>query len=156
MIPGEAFCDNCGAALSLAGAAEPRIAPTVNPPMGAQMAAPPVVMPSPPAGATARIVTPNGQSITLSGKPSYLLGREDPVSGIFPEIDTTPSGGEDAGVSRRHAEMIQQGGQWFLQALNTTNGTFVNQQKVAPNSRQPLNPGDQIRLGKWIATFQVV
>ena len=154
VIPGEAFCDSCGAALSSSTppaqpqqfTPPPPISPPVNSPGFGSSSVP----------VAGRIVLGNGQSISLSGKTSYLIGREDPVSGIFPEVDTTPSGGDEAGVSRRHAEIIQQGSHWFVQALNTTNPTFVNQQKVAPNSRLPLNPGDQIRLGKWVATFQVV
>ena len=159
VIPGEAFCDNCGAAISSGpsnsvGVAPPPpvVQPVVNP-VGVMPQGQPTFAPAPAASA-GRIEFSNGQSVTLSGKNSYLIGREDPVSGIFPEVDTTPSGGEEAGVSRRHAEIIQQGAQWFVQALNTTNPTFVNQQKVAPNTRLPLNPGDQIRLGKWVATFQ--
>ena len=103
----------------------------------------------------AKILIGNGQSVELVGKSSYLIGREDQVSGIYPDIDTTRSDGDAAGVSRRHAEIVQQSNQWFLQDLNSTNGTYVNNQRVAPHSRQPLHSGDQIRLGKWAATFQV-
>ena len=91
----------------------------------------------------------------LSGKPSYLIGREDQVSGIYPEIDTTRSDGDSAGVSRRHAEIVLKNNQWFLQDLNSTNGTFVNNLRLPPHTSHPLHSGDQIRLGKWVATFQV-
>ena len=132
---GDAFCEECGAALdtpasAAAAAALPRMA-------------------------RAQILLGNGQSIELGGKSSYLIGREDQVSGIYPDVDTTRSDGDAAGVSRRHAEIVQQSDQWFVQDLNSTNGTYINNQRVAPSSRQPLHSGDQIRLGKWTATFQV-
>lgn len=131
---GDAFCEECGAALST---------------------------PAPAAGpvqhrtARAQIVIGNGQSIELAGKSSYLIGREDQVSGVYPDVDTTRSDGDASGVSRRHAEIVLQSDQWFVQDLNSTNGTYINNQRMAPLSRQPLHSGDQIRLGKWTATFQV-
>jgi pSer/pThr/pTyr-binding forkhead associated (FHA) protein len=77
-----------------------------------------------------------------------LIGREDPVSGVYPEVDLTPHGGEDGGVSRRHARLLVEGGQYFVEDLNSTNFTFVNKQKVAPKSRHLLNDGDEIRCGR--------
>lgn len=138
---GDAFCNDCGADLRT-------LSPTVAPPVQT-----PSVMATP--GEHVQIVIADGQNVVLSGKSNYLIGRADPMSGIFPEVDTTRSDGDVAGVSRRHAELIQQRNQWFLQDLNSTNGTFVNNQKVAPQALQPLRSGDQIRLGKWVATFEV-
>lgn len=140
-MAGDAFCNECGAALS---------APAPAP---APASAPAPALASIPAGRAAQIVSGGGR-VELSGKASYLIGREDPISGIHPEIDTTGSDGDAAGVSRRHAEIIQAGGGWFLQDLNSTNGSFVNNQRVPPHTRHPLHSGDQIRLGKWVATFQ--
>lgn len=138
---GDAFCNECGAAL---GTVVPARRTPVQSALSAAVTA-----------ERAQIVIDNGQSVVLSGKTSYLIGREDPMSGIFPEIDTTRSDGDVAGVSRRHAEIVQQSNQWFLQDLNSTNGTFVNNQRVSAQTRHPLHAGDQIRLGKWVATFQV-
>lgn len=155
-MPGEVFCENCGAALTNPPlvAAPPTMTPPPAPPMAAAPPVTPVpIIPSP--SFAAQLVVSTGQAIPLSGKTTYLIGREDPVSGIFPDVDTTSNDGDAAGVSRRHAQIVQQGAQWLLEDLNSVNGTFVNNQKLAPNGRQPLNPGDQIRLGKWVATFQL-
>jgi len=161
VIPGEAFCEGCGAQLSTAGPVPismPPSPPSVvqpqtfypQPQQSGGSYSPPLVSSTP-----AQIVAKNGQIFTLAGKPKYTVGREDAVSGIFPDIDTTSSGGEEGGVSREHAEVVYQGGQWLICALRTTNLTYVNNQEVLPSSVRPLNPGDQIRLGKWIATFQM-
>ncbi len=153
-ISGDAFCNECGAALAAAVPAEAAPVPVTIAPVTPAPAPVPVATPVGHA-AQAQIVAANGLSVALAGKSSYLIGREDPVSGIYPEVDTTRSNGDAAGVSRRHAELIQQGSQWFLLDLNSTNGSFVNNQRVAPHTRHPLQPGDQIRLGKWVGAFQV-
>lgn len=157
-MPGEAFCDSCGAALAGAApqsAAASSAAPTPppQPPISPAQSATPAAVPA--AATSAQVVASNGQTFMLSGKNSYLLGREDPVSGIYPDVDTTGTGGEDSGVSRRHAEIQQNGTQWILRDLGSTNGTFINNQRLAANSQGPLNPGDQIRLGTWAGTFRL-
>lgn len=147
-MTGDAFCEECGAVLSTpALAAAIPVTTTRTGPTPATTAVPRTVC--------AQILIANGQSVELVGKSSYLIGREDQVSGIYPDVDTTRSDGDAAGVSRRHAEIVQQRDLWFLQDLNSTNGTYINNQRLAPHARQPLQSGDQIRLGKWAATFQV-
>lgn len=160
VMAGEAFCDNCGAAVgggSVAVAPPPVMAPAVAPVAQPVYVPPSPVAPSParPVAATAQLVANNGQTFPLAGKAAYLLGREDPVSGIYPDVDTTGSGGETSGVSRRHAELLQQGNQWLIRDLGSTNGTFVNNQRLAANAQQRINAGDQIRLGTWAGKFQM-
>jgi pSer/pThr/pTyr-binding forkhead associated (FHA) protein len=90
----------------------------------------------------------SGAEIPLPAGDELFIGREDPISGIYPEVDLTPHGGEDGGVSRRHARIIVEGGNYFVEDLDSTNFTFVNKQKVAPKTRQPVNDGDEIRCGR--------
>lgn len=160
VIPGEMFCENCGAALGSApptpavAAYTPPPAPVYTPP---PVATPPQSAPAytpPPPVATVYLTGIDGQTFQLSGKTTYLLGRRDDVSGNYPDVDTGDAGLQ-AGVSRRHAELYQQGKQWFIRDLNSVNGTWVNQQHLPTNGAQPINPGDTIRLGKWTATFRV-
>lgn len=156
-VAGDAFCNECGAALGapLPTAGQVGIAQAPPAPSAAPAAARIPVSSGAAPAAHAQILLGNGQNVELGGRESYLIGREDPISGIYPEIDTSASDGDTSGVSRRHAEIVRQSNQWFLQDLNSTNGTFVNNQRLAPHTRHPLRSGDQIRLGKWIATFQV-
>jgi hypothetical protein len=51
----------------------------------------------------------------------------------------------DASVSRCHADLRRDGGQWILRDLHSTNGVAVNGRMV-PEAR--LAPGDQIALGR--------
>ncbi len=100
------------------------------------------------------ILQANGTPIPLPpGKAEYIIGREDPVSNTFPDVDMTLYGGDEGGVSRRHARLYQQGGQWFIEDFGSTNFTFVNNQKVLPGIPTPLSNSVELRLGKVKLTF---
>jgi pSer/pThr/pTyr-binding forkhead associated (FHA) protein len=47
-----------------------------------------------------------------------------------------------------------QGGQSYIEDLNSVNFTFVNQHKLTPNQPQALNDGDEIRLGRVKVIFR--
>ena len=102
------------------------------------------------AGVSGRLVV-QGTNAALPfppGKTDIVLGREDPVSGVFPEIDLTDHGGDEGGVSRKHARIFVQGQQVLIEDLNSTNFTYVNQQRLTPGQPQPLTDGDEVRLGR--------
>jgi serine/threonine protein kinase len=61
----------------------------------------------------------------------------------------------DAQVSRHHAEIQFDGASWNLLDLQSTNGTFVNEQRIWPGQPRRLQPGDVVRFGPNI-TFQVM
>jgi pSer/pThr/pTyr-binding forkhead associated (FHA) protein len=94
------------------------------------------------------VVAASGAEIPLPAGEELFIGREDPISGIYPEVDLTPHGGEDGGVSRQHARIILEGGNYFVEDLDSTNFTFVNKQKLAPKTRQQVSDGDEIRCGR--------
>jgi len=63
-----------------------------------------------------------------------LIGRE---SGLAVTLSSN-------GVSRQHAEITKQDGRLLIRDLGSTNGTFVNHEKVTES--RPLNPGDVVRF----------
>ena len=136
---GDTFCSACGFALK---AAAPQVA-----------AVPPAPAAAPVAAGPRLVVVDSGAEIPVPGGDEALIGREDPVSGIFPEIDLTPHGGEEGGVSRRHARLTQDGGAYYVEDLDSTNFTFVNKQKLAPGTRQALTDGDELRCGRVALIF---
>ncbi|HEY1013024.1 MAG TPA: FHA domain-containing protein, partial [Herpetosiphonaceae bacterium] len=97
--------------------------------------------------------TPSGDTLTLPAKSEVVIGREDAASNNFPDIDLTPQGALNDGVGRRHARLFLQGGQVHIEDLDSTNGTFVNKQKLAPRQPRPLQEGEEIRLGKLILSL---
>jgi hypothetical protein len=145
---GESFCSNCGANLSAPPAAQPA--------MAAAPAAPAATFaPAPPVGVPAKvIVESDNTAFDIAGKTEVLIGREDAVSNIFPDIDLTPHNGEDGGVGRRHAMIRYSGGQYMLEDLNSINFTFLNKQKLAPKTPTALKDGDEIRLGRVVLRFK--
>jgi uncharacterized OB-fold protein len=102
-----------------------------------------------------KLVLPDaGVSIEIPlGLTEVLIGREDPISGIFPDIDLDPYGGHDGGVGRRHAKLIAQGSQVMIEDLNSVNGTLVNRRKLTPNQPYPLSDGAELRLGKILIVY---
>lgn len=89
------------------------------------------------------------------GKVEILIGREDPVSGIFPDIDLTDYGGDEGGVSRKHARITVQGGRFYLEDLNSVNHTFVNKERLSPGDMHPLRDGDEVGFGRVKAVFRL-
>jgi pSer/pThr/pTyr-binding forkhead associated (FHA) protein len=60
---------------------------------------------------------------------------------------------EDAGISRRHAEIRGAEGGWTITDLGSTNGVLLNGSQV--RGTQPLNAGDQLELGSTRIVFEV-
>lgn len=117
----------------------------------------PIVPPSPPAPVAALprlLVAGTTTTFDLAGKATVVLGREDAPSNSFPDIDLTPYGAEEGGVSRLHARLIQSGDIWTIEDLESTNSTFVNHKRIAPKTPTPLNDGDEIRLGRVDLRFK--
>ena len=100
------------------------------------------------------VVESSGAEIALPlDKSELILGREDPISGIFPEVDLTPHGGESGGVSRQHAKLVNTNGQWALVDLNSTNYTRIDGTKLDPNTPSPVHDGARIQLGRVAMVF---
>jgi len=130
--------------------------PTPTPPvqpLPATVVSPPT---HPPGIAIQGRLVVQGSNATLPfppGKTEIVIGREDPVSNVFPEIDLTDHGGDEGGVSRRHSRIFIQGTQVFIEDLNSTNYTYVNQQRLTPGQPHPLNSGDEVRFGRVKLSF---
>jgi DNA-binding response OmpR family regulator len=89
----------------------------------------------------ALLVDPAGREIPLL-EDTLSIGRAE-------ESDVPLA--HDRRVSRQHAELRRQGAAWVLHDLNSTNGTFVNEQRLTAPC--PLRDGDAIRIGEATFTF---
>src|SRR6266849_797135 len=81
-------------------------------------------------------------------KDSNLLGRTDPHSNIFPEIDLSRFDPETK-VSRRHARIWLEGETFLVEDLGSVNGTVINDSvRLAPRQPRVLDSGDKLRVGE--------
>ena len=58
---------------------------------------------------------------------------------------------DNLGVSKQHAKIIKHDGGYVVEDLNSTNGTFINDKRVA---RAVLNNNDEVHIGKHSLQIQ--
>ena len=77
-----------------------------------------------------------------------LIGRWDPETGSFPEVDLDADDPE-AKISRKHALCRIENGKITVEDIGSLNGTYVNRgQRLQPGSPVDLKSGDEIIIGK--------
>ena len=110
------------------------------------------------ARATARLVvagTTELDATFLLNKETNLVGRTDPQSNIFPDIDLSRFDPETK-ISRRHARIWREGDTFLLEDLGSVNGTVVNEAvRLGPRQPRPLANGDRLRLGETTLHFLI-
>jgi tRNA A-37 threonylcarbamoyl transferase component Bud32 len=132
----DVFCAHCGSRQPLAAMAASAALRTVRP--------------------TAKLVVAGTTELDASfilQKDSNLVGRTDPHSNIFPEIDLSRFDPETK-VSRRHARIWSEGETFLVEDLGSVNGTVINDSvRLAPRQPRVLDSGDKIRLGETTLHF---
>jgi serine/threonine protein kinase len=95
------------------------------------------------------VVISSGQSIPLTGE-LMVVGRQDPILGIFPEINLP-----DKTVGRRHAYLRHQHGTYTVEDLNALNKTRLNGVTLTPHEEHTLKDGDILRFGSVEVRFEM-
>ena len=156
------FCENCG--YDFTTGTMPRPASSLD------LGTPPPVPPAPTAVAdwvVERWVDPDWYAVQQSDDPcpspglpvvipltekSVLIGRPSKSRGITPEIDC----GDDTGVSRRQAQLTTDGQRWWVEDLQSSNGTYVGpasgplpEDPIVPGQRHELDRDDRVYVGAW-------
>ena len=80
-----------------------------------------------------------------------VLGRNDAINTKQPDLDLSPYGALEKGVSRIHATINRSEDTLTLIDLGSSNGTHLNGQRLAPEQPRVLRDGDEIRLGELVA-----
>jgi hypothetical protein len=80
-----------------------------------------------------------------------VLGRVDTISLQQPDLDLSPYGALEKGVSRIHAAINRSEDTLTLIDMGSANGTHLNGQLLVPEQPRVLRDGDEIRLGKLVA-----
>ncbi|MFW5691124.1 MAG: FHA domain-containing protein [Chloroflexota bacterium] len=91
-------------------------------------------------GIVERLVVPEDKPL--------VLGRSDARTGSTPDIDLTPYGALDRGVSRRHCRLYISEDVLYITDLNSTNGTYLSSARLEPHQPTPLRKGDDLMLGR--------
>ena len=130
------FCAHCGARQPMAGVGSSATLRAARP--------------------TAKLVVAGTTELDASfvlQKDNNLLGRTDPHSNVFPEIDLSRFDPETK-VSRRHARIWREGETFLVEDLGSVNGTVINDSvRLAPRQPRVLDSGDKLRLGETTLHF---
>lgn len=73
-----------------------------------------------------------------------------------PHVDLSSFHAHERGVSRKHARISINNMRLTVADLGSTNGTFVNNEKLDPNVEYPIKAGDELRLGFLSLTLTVI
>lgn len=106
-----------------------------------------------------------GKLVVTSGKAqgrvfgvhagNNLIGRWDPDTGSFPEIDLEEID-FDAKVSRKHAVLDCRDGRYTIEDLGSLNGTYINRgPKLKIGTQYRIEPGDELIVGKISLKFEI-
>jgi hypothetical protein len=90
----------------------------------------------------------SGQILPLADRTEFTLGRSAEGQPIVPDVDLSPYNAYANGVSRLHAvlKLIQE--QIIIMDLGSSNGTYLNKNRLPPYVETPVAHGDVIYLGK--------
>lgn len=90
------------------------------------------------------------EPIILRPQSRVIMGREDITSIAKPDLDLTPYGALEKGVSRIHAAICRNEDTLIIVDMGSANGTHLNGQRLVPEQPRVLRDGDEIRLGKMV------
>lgn len=97
-----------------------------------------------------------GRLFPLRAVGDTTIGRHDPVTGVTPDIDLSSLDPERT-VSRRHAMIRFLEGAFTVTEVNSsTNGTFVNGERLKPFTPHPLHDGDLVQLATVSLVLRVL
>lgn len=103
------------------------------------------------------LIPEDGIAIYAAGtsKPVYLRFEEELVFGRASEgpteeglLDLSELGGYQMGISRRHARIRRSEDGYEIMDLASTNGSWMNDERLVPNKAYPLASGAQLRFAR--------
>jgi len=98
------------------------------------------------------IPSPGPPALVPLRERSVLVGRPSVSRNIHPKVDC----GADSGVSRRQCQLNTDGQRWWVEDLESSNGTYVSRvgdpiptQPIPVGQRRELQDGDRLYVGAW-------
>ena len=101
------------------------------------------------------IHSPSGMTFALTKGSETTIGRKDPVTGIYPDIDLTPVDSQRS-VARRQAKIYRRGGKFFVaQEIGVMTSTYLNGTQLEIGVPAEMRAGDKLRFGILELQFQI-
>lgn len=91
------------------------------------------------------LCTPEGRVLATLDRPITTIGKRKEEADIV--LD-------DISVSRLHARIVKEKEIYYLEDLNSTNGTFKNGLRLQPYERRELEAEDEIKAGRVLMVFR--
>jgi hypothetical protein len=88
------------------------------------------------------------ERLVVKENNEFMLGRFEPAARKTNEVDLTPYGAMDRGVSRLHAKIHLQDNHLYITDLGSTNGTVLGGVKLEPDKPTLLRKGDELMVGR--------
>ncbi|MBP8947827.1 MAG: FHA domain-containing protein [Candidatus Promineofilum sp.] len=156
-LPGTLFCDRCGAAVHPAAQAHvgrarrpPSPAAPPSAPAAPARRRPETLPPPTTAQPELRVTIVHARhDLTLHAAVIHV-GRADPDIGFSPELDLTPFGALERGVSRRHATIQWAEGSYVLIDQHSNNGTWLENARLVAGYAYQLPPRASVRFGDLV------
>ncbi|MBF0543763.1 MAG: FHA domain-containing protein [Candidatus Riflebacteria bacterium] len=82
------------------------------------------------------------EEVELELEDGDILGREATGKTLLKSF---------SGVSRNHALFTYNGKNWEIEDLHSTNGTFINGEKISSEKKYPIKIGDRLGISKKVA-----
>ncbi len=109
-------------------------------------------------------ISARGEKLDLEGEKSLrprliVLEGATEMGKVFPLLDGLTIGRSpdndivlaNSFVSHTHARVLEKNGAYFIEDLNSTNGTFLREKRILKPAQ--LKSGDRIRIGKTLLEF---
>lgn len=91
------------------------------------------------------LCTPEGRVLAVLDRPVTTMGKRKEEADVVLE---------DVSISRLHARIVKDKETYYLEDLNSTNGTFKNGLRLQPYERRELEAEDEIKVGRVLLVFR--
>lgn len=91
------------------------------------------------------LCTPEGRVLAVLDRAVITIGKRKEEADVVLE---------DMSVSRLHARIIQEKEKYYIEDLNSTNGTFKNGLRLQPYEKRELEAEDEIKAGRVLMVFR--
>lgn len=91
------------------------------------------------------------ETLMVDVDDELVLGRWHAETDVpVPDVDLTPYGALEKGVSRRHLALQRDQDTVFVIDLDSANSTYLNGQRLVPHEPRILRDNDELRLGHLV------